>query len=225
MRLGQEERRVCAGETYGLLTAVEPDPEKHKSPQWLCRCQCGAMTSVQERHLLSGHTKSCGCLTRRAGARRALDLTGQRFGRLTALEPTGERRRTSVLWRCRCDCGKEVECETEDLTRGKVRSCGCLQEDQRKINMAKAIHFVDGTCVERIASTRPGAANTSGRRGVSRRKNGTWRACIGFQGKRYDLGTYPTFEEAVKAREKGEKMYQEFLEDYYAGQQTPRLRE
>ena len=284
MPLGQEERRVCAGETYGLLTAVEPDPEKHKSPQWLCRCQCGAMTSVQESHLLSGHTKSCGCLSRKnrpisigdtfgmltvegpdpekhrsrqwlcrcqcgtlksvqeshllsghtkscgclrqqTGSKRTLNLTGKRFGRLVALEPTEKRRKTSVIWRCRCDCGNEVECETEDLTRGKVRSCGCLQADQRKKNMAAAIHFVDGTCVEKIACQKETAANTSGHRGVSRRSNGTWRACMDFRGKRYDLGTYQTFDDAVAARLEGEKMYQRFLEAYYAGQHKPELRE
>ena len=341
--MGQEERRVCAGETYGLLTAVEPDPEKHKSPQWLCRCQCGAMTSVQERHLLSGHTKSCGCLVRKnrpisigdtfglltvegpdperhnrqywlcrcecgslisvqashlrsghtkscgclarknrpisigdtfglltvegtdperhnrqywlcrcqcgtlisvqashlrsghtkscgclrqtIGAKRAIDIAGKRFGRLVALEPTENRRKSSVIWRCQCDCGKEVECETEDLTRGKVRSCGCLQEEQRKINMAKAIHFVDGTCIEKIACQKLISTNTSGHRGVSRRPNGTWRACMDFRGKRYDLGTYRTFEEAVRAREKGEERYHDFLADYYAKQHKPELRE
>ncbi len=53
-------------------------------------------------------------------------------------------------------------------------------------------------------------------RGVSRRKNGTWRACIDFRGRRYDLGTFSSFEKAVEAREKGERMYQDFLEDYYA---------
>lgn len=172
----------------------------------------------------SGHTRSCGCLARKARAWRALDLTGQRFGRLTAIEPTEERQRTSVVWRCRCDCGKEMLASTAKLTGGIVQSCGCLQADQRKKNMAAAIHIVDGTCVERIAHQRETAANTSGHRGVTRRENGTWRACMDFQGKRYDLGTYHTLEEAVAARLEGEKMYQAFLKNYYAGQQREELR-
>lgn len=216
--MNEKGRTVAPGEVFGLLTVVAPDPDK--SRRWLCRCRCGTVASVEERHLRSGHTRSCGCLARQAGARRKVDLTGQRFGRLVALEPTAERLRTSVVWRCQCDCGRELTCSAEDLTRGRVRSCGCLREEQRKKNIAAAIHFVEGTCVERIASTRPGAVNTSGRRGVSRRKNGTWRACIDFQGKRYDLGTYPTFEEAVKAREKGEERYRDFLVQYYAQERT-----
>lgn len=206
---------IFAGDTFGLLTVEGPDPERPH--RWLCRCQCGRETSVEERNLRSGHTRSCGCLARKARAWRTLDLTGQRFGRLTALEPTEERQRTSVVWRCRCDCGKEVFASAAKLTGGIVQSCGCLQADQRKKNMAASIHIVDGTCVERIACQRETAANTSGHRGVTRRKNGTWRACMDFQGKRYDLGTYRSFDEAVAARLEGEKMYQEFLEDYYAG--------
>lgn len=214
-RRGVPQADDLVGRQFGLLTVERPDPEKPHS--LICRCQCGAVKSVQKNHLLSGHTKSCGCLSRLKTASRALDLTGKRFGRLTALETTGKRRKSSVIWHCRCECGGEIECESENLTRGKVRSCGCLQSEQRKKNMAAAIHFVDGTCVEKIASQKLIATNTSGRRGVSRRKNGTWRACMDFQGKRYDLGTYRTFDEAVEARQKGEERYQEFLKAYYAG--------
>ena len=216
--LEQKESLISIGDTFGLLTVEALNTEKHHNRQWLCRCQCETVKSIQERHLLSGHTKSCGCLRRQTGAKAALDLTGKRFGRLVALEPTKERRKSSVVWRCRCDCGREAECETENLTRGKVRSCGCLQVEQRKKNMATAIHFVDGTCVENIAFQKQIATNTSGRRGVTRRKNGTWRACMDFRGRRYDLGTYRSFDEAVAARLEGEKMYEKFLADYYAEQ-------
>ncbi len=211
--MAREKNEVLAGNTYGFLTAEKPDPDR--PGRWICRCRCGTVKSVQACHLLSGHTKSCGCLARRAGAGRALDLTGKRFGRLTALEPTPKRRKSSVIWRCRCDCGNEIECESENLTRGKVKSCGCLQAEQRKKNMASAIHFVDGTCVEKIACQKLIATNTSGHRGVSPRKNGTWRACINFRGKRYDLGTFPTLEQAVEARLEGEEMYRDFLRNYY----------
>lgn len=209
-----KDRLVAQGEVFGLLTVIAPNPDNPR--QWLCRCQCGRETSVEAHNLRSGHTKSCGCLARKARAWRTLDLTGQRFGRLIALEPTEKRQRTSVVWRCRCDCGNEVFVSAGKLTGGIARSCGCLQADQRKKNMAAAIHIVDGTCVERIACQKETAANTSGHRGVTRRENGTWRACIDFQGKRYDLGTYRSFDEAVAARLEGEKMYQKFLEDYYA---------
>ena len=33
------------------------------------------------------------------------DITGQRFGRLTAVERVGNDKRGRALWKCRCDCG------------------------------------------------------------------------------------------------------------------------
>lgn len=32
--------------------------------RWLCMCECGITKMVQERHLISGASKSCGCLAR-----------------------------------------------------------------------------------------------------------------------------------------------------------------
>lgn len=57
------------------------------------------------------------------------DLTGQRFGRLTAIEPTEKRMRTQVVWRCVCDCGAEAFVASSYLIKGETRSCGCLRRD------------------------------------------------------------------------------------------------
>lgn len=58
------------------------------------------------------------------------DLTGQRFGRLTVTEKTDKRNSQGrVMWRCRCDCGKEVLVNTSNLRRGDTRSCGCLHKE------------------------------------------------------------------------------------------------
>lgn len=55
------------------------------------------------------------------------DLTGQRIGKLTVLEPTEERVRNAVVWRCRCDCGNEILVESRRLKPGAIYSCGCQQ--------------------------------------------------------------------------------------------------
>ncbi|HVI27483.1 hypothetical protein [Hansschlegelia sp.] len=56
---------------------------------------------------------------------RPLDLTGRRFGRLTALAlaTTGSGGRS---WQCVCDCGGEKIVRTEYLRSGETKSCGCL---------------------------------------------------------------------------------------------------
>lgn len=59
--------------------------------------------------------------------------------------------------------------------------------------------------------------NTSGYNGVYRNKrNGKWAAQITFKGKTYYLGSYSDIENAVKARRRGEVLYEGFLEKYYS---------
>ncbi len=143
------------------------------------------------------------------------DITGMRFGRLTAIRPASLQEGGAGFWKCRCDCGAEVICSKDSLCQGNTRSCGCLQEETRRENMKNAIHFVEGTCVERISSRKNCSNNTSGQRGVYRRENNRWRACIGFKGKVYNLGTFKSYEEAVNARLKAEhEFYDAFLDQY-----------
>lgn len=62
-------------------------------------------------------------------SRKAIDLAGQRFGKLIVLGVAGERRgsRRNIIWFCRCDCGNERLVSTGDLRAGHTRSCGCLR--------------------------------------------------------------------------------------------------
>jgi len=56
----------------------------------------------------------------------ALDITGQRFGRLTAIKPTGQREGTYVVWEFLCDCGNTTYKKASRVKVGHVKSCGCL---------------------------------------------------------------------------------------------------
>lgn len=55
------------------------------------------------------------------------DLAGLHLGRLTVLEPTEERIRGAVVWKCRCDCGNVITVESRRLKPGAIYSCGCGQ--------------------------------------------------------------------------------------------------
>lgn len=51
-----------SGQVYGRLTVISrADKDKAGRLRWLCRCICGREIVVQQGHLRSGHTKSCGC--------------------------------------------------------------------------------------------------------------------------------------------------------------------
>lgn len=71
-------------------------------------------------------------------SKKAKNLTGQRFGKLTVLSPTEKRMDNgSVVWLCQCDCGKLTEVSARRLVRGKVRSCGCLSDPPPKDYIGK----------------------------------------------------------------------------------------
>lgn len=59
-----------------------------------------------------------------------LNLTGQRFSRLVALEDTGERQHRKVMWLCICDCGNLIKKSSNKLRSGRVQSCGCLGKEK-----------------------------------------------------------------------------------------------
>ena len=64
---------------------------------------------------------------------KALDLRGQKFGRLIAIEPTEKRSNDgSIIWRCFCDCGNECFAASPSLRRGDTKSCGCLKKERAR---------------------------------------------------------------------------------------------
>lgn len=57
-----------------------------------------------------------------------VDIRGQVFGELTAIEPTGRRQGGRIVWRCRCSCGAEVFAPAKELRSGNTKSCGHLKK-------------------------------------------------------------------------------------------------
>ena len=56
------------------------------------------------------------------------DLTGERFGALTAIKllPKREGMRDRPRWLCKCDCGNTIEVYSDNLLHGR-KSCGCIK--------------------------------------------------------------------------------------------------
>ena len=77
-----------------------------------------------------------------------IDLTGSRFGRLTVIG-RGEPKAgcTNAVWRCKCDCGNEVDVRSTVLRKGESKSCGCLKSDYWREQ--KTTH---GKCTTRLAN-------------------------------------------------------------------------
>lgn len=59
---------------------------------------------------------------------RAIDITGHKFGKLTALRRDGniqQGRAWSAAWVCVCECGTEAKFAGTHLRKGTHKSCGC----------------------------------------------------------------------------------------------------
>lgn len=113
-----------AGKRFGKLTVLERAESKNGRTYWKCRCDCGNEISVIASNLLRGNTKSCGCSSvEYANKHKYIDLSGEKFGKLTVLRRTKMKDR-NAYWLCRCECGLEKEISMTALRNGQ-KSCGC----------------------------------------------------------------------------------------------------
>lgn len=135
------------GQRFGKLTAlyrVYP-PANKKGTFWKCQCDCGNTIITRANCLQAGHTKSCGCLqkdnAKTQGTKRLIDLTGQKFDRLTVIGRAPETRGDHVMWKCRCDCGNFTIVSGNALKQGKTKSCGCLKIDTIRSRYSDLIHI------------------------------------------------------------------------------------
>lgn len=70
-----------------------------------------------------------------------LDLTGQKFGRLTAIELCEDRNKWGVrLWRWRCDCGCIIDRTSRPIIDGRQVSCGCNKIEKAKAQAKHGMH-------------------------------------------------------------------------------------
>lgn len=164
------------GHKYGRLSVIE-QAETHVTPggrnvyMWRCVCECGKETIVSTSALRSGDTKSCGCLQReRAHEASFIDISGNRYGRLVAINPI--RKNNGIYWVCKCDCGNTTEVLAQHLKRGLIRSCGCLRRD---ISSEAKKHGWSGTRIykewkgikDRCLNARTPAYKNYGGRGIT----------------------------------------------------------
>jgi len=73
--------------------------------------------------------------------RTKLDLTGQKFCRLTAIRPAFTNSQGNRMWECECECGNTIIVNSQNLTKGHTKSCGCLKRDKTiKRNIERIIY-------------------------------------------------------------------------------------
>ena len=68
---------------------------------------------------------------------------GDRFGKLIVLYKTGKTKDRHAVYRCKCDCGSELDVISTNLKSGNTRSCGCIKIEQlRRRSTKHGLHTV-----------------------------------------------------------------------------------
>lgn len=123
--------RDVTGQKFGRLTVLRRADKRPGDIKvwWVCKCDCGKDSVVKADSLLSGVTQSCGCLMMDVLRARREDVTGQKFGRLTAVCFDHRAPNRASYWRFKCDCGKECVCSLSHVKAGRIASCGCYHDE------------------------------------------------------------------------------------------------
>jgi len=123
------------GQKFNRLTVIRkdntPTKTKHRNTKWICECECGKTTTVDNYKLKNGLIKSCGCFKK---DNEVLDLTAQKFGRLIAVSRAETKEGKPTKWLCLCKCGNKKVVETRALRSGATVSCGCYNKE---VNLKK----------------------------------------------------------------------------------------
>lgn len=207
------------GRVFGDLHVMRRSESKHTNGGvwWDCKCSCGNLCEVPGTVLVTGKKTHCGCKTDKAYY--SINITGRKFGYLTALYATDKRSNNgSVIWHCRCDCGNEIDVSYNELVYTSSKSCGCKKEEH-DAKLHTFLTHIDGTSLEMIRSKKVPKNNTTGTRGVYCVK-GKWLAKIVFQHKQYHLGKFDTEEEAKAARQEAEVLLFDRVVAHYSRWQT-----
>src|ERR1044072_3374380 len=182
------------GQKFSKWTVISNSSERDGHAK--CRCECGVERLVRIFNLTGGKTFSCGC----GKKSKLIDLTGQKFGKLTVIDKASLQRKKGVpLWEVLCECGNKSIVRGEYLRYGHTRSCGCLSGDHLvKMN---SIHHRSQTdehriwrgIIQRCLNPNNSSLEDYGRRGVTicdRWLNGDGHQS-GFQCFLQDMGERP----------------------------------
>lgn len=119
------------GQVFGHLTVLAREASDNQGNAiWSCLCECGSKVLVRGGFLRK-RQRYCSSRCQLLVKKYRRDLSGQRFGRLTALALARVSHSGKSVWQFRCDCGEMVERSASDVIQGDVRSCGCLGKESR----------------------------------------------------------------------------------------------
>ena len=125
---GSANKKDLTGLRFVRLLVISEANLHEKRVSWNCVCDCGNECVVLSTNLLSGTTKSCGCLKKESIVKaHKIDMIGKKFGKLLVLSELTERDSDgSYKYLCECECGNQKIISGCSLRSGMTTSCGCI---------------------------------------------------------------------------------------------------
>lgn len=121
------------GKKYGKLTVISKAAIRKNSRKlrYVVVCECGNKFEVDGSLLRNGTKIDCGCGNlerKRKSVSNWVDITNQKFGRLTAVERQYDDNNNYIGWLCKCECGNLAVVTLDKLKSGNTKSCGCYKK-------------------------------------------------------------------------------------------------
>ena len=200
------------GEKFGLLTVLKKTTSYRTQPRYICKCDCGVEKTIRSCHLVTGYTKSCGCL---AKIRPTKHGQAKRKNKSFEYQIWG-----SMIQRCHNSKNKSynnfgargiIVCERWRDFSNFLEDMGEKPTQEHSIDRIDVNgNYEPSNC--RWATTdiqslnkRLYRSNKSGYAGVYWHKRlNKWYASIRIDGKSKHLGMYTTKEDAISSRKEAE---------------------
>lgn len=212
------------GEKYGRLTVMKRVGTKNRNAMWLCKCDCGNETIVSRSGLIRGQTTSCGCYQKEVISQIKKKYNTYDLSKEYGIGWTDEGNAfyfdiedydliRNYYWSNHQN--KYIRTKIDNLNRPMMHQIisnkyfdGHMLDhingngfDNRKCNLRKA------TLNENSKNHKIYKTNKSGCSGVRLIDKNKWQSYIYYNRQRIDLGTYDSYDEAVKIRKSAEKEY------------------
>lgn len=120
--MGQFVLMDYTNQKFGNLTAIEFVKREKNMTYWRFICDCG-----KEYVCAVGNIKKRNGITCTCNKKPKKDLTGLKFGKLTAIKPLRQDNNLYWVWLCQCDCGNTKEVNSKQLIQHLTTSCGCAR--------------------------------------------------------------------------------------------------
>lgn len=145
----EKNRFDCIGHKFNRLTIIDIAWSEIPTKA-ICKCDCGNSYIGIKADIVSGHTRSCGCLqSENTSIANTKDWTGyiSDYG-IEFLSRDHMNDKGQWLWKCRCGiCGNIFTALPAKINNGHITSCGCRIQSSGEEYIKK---LLEENCIDYI---------------------------------------------------------------------------